>query len=136
MPASSPSRCAASPGSDMDPLLTILKRLTDHGVEFVVIGSFAAVGHGAPIVTRDVDVCAPLVRPNLDNIVAALRDLHPYFRFRPATSRIYLYDDPARLVGFKNIYLVTDLGLIDILGELPDVGSYEKIAATSVEADF
>ncbi len=120
----------------MDPLLTILKRLTEHDVEFVLIGAYAAMAHGTAITTQDVDVCAPLIRPNLDRIIAALRDLHPYFRFRPATSRIWLYDDPARLVGFKNIYLATDLGPVDILGELPDVATYDQVAAKSIEADF
>ena len=57
----------------------ILKRLSEHGVEYVLIGGFAAMGHGCMIVTQDVDVCAPLVRPNLDKMIEALRDLHPEF---------------------------------------------------------
>jgi hypothetical protein len=119
----------------MDPLLMILKRLSDHGVDFVLIGSFAAMGHGSPIVTQDVDVCAPLVRPNLDQIIGALRDLNPYFRFR-AGQKLRLYDDPARLVGFKNIYLETDWGVLDILGDLPGVGPFEQIARTAETIDF
>jgi hypothetical protein len=81
--------------------------LSEHGVEYVLVGAFAAMGHGSMIVTHDVDVCAPLVRPNLDRIVEALRDLHPFFRFRPENQKLPLYDDPARLVGFRNIYLIT-----------------------------
>lgn len=119
----------------MDPLLMILKRLSDRQVDYVLIGSFAAMGHGSPIVTQDIDVCAPLVRPNLDRIVEALRDLHPTFRMRPG-QKLPLYDDPARLVGFKNIYLNTDWGVVDILGELPGVGPFEQIAKTAVHANF
>jgi hypothetical protein len=33
-----PSACVAWPGSDMDPLLTILKRLLDQKVELVIVG--------------------------------------------------------------------------------------------------
>jgi len=114
----------------------MLKRLSEHGVDYVLIGAFAVIGHGAPIVTQDVDVCAPLVRPNLDRIVEALRDLHPYFRIRPDTQKLPLYEDPARLVGFRNIYLTTDWGTLDILGELPDVATFEELAGKAIEADF
>jgi hypothetical protein len=104
-------------------------------VEYVLVGAYAAMSHGALITTQDVDVCAPLGRPNLDRIVEALRDLHPYFRFRP-DSKIALYDDPARLVGFKNLNLVTDWGVIDILGDLPDVATYDQIASKAIPATF
>jgi hypothetical protein len=43
----------------MDPLLTILKRLLDHKVEFVVIGGMAAMYHGSALVTQDIDFCVP-----------------------------------------------------------------------------
>lgn len=119
----------------MDPLLMILKRLSDHETQFVLIGSFAAMGHGSPVVTQDVDICAPLVRPNLDKIVNALRDLRPHFRFQ-GSRKLPLYDDPARLVGFKNIYLNTDWGILDILGDLPGVGPFEQIIQTAVPIDF
>jgi hypothetical protein len=118
----------------MDPLLMLLKRLTDHGVDFVLIGGFAAMTHGSSVVTQDVDVCAPLTLPNLTRIVGALRDLHPNFRFRP--DRLPLYDDPARLLGFRNLNLVTDWGVLDILGELPGVGSFEELAGRYFVQDF
>lgn len=114
----------------------ILKRLSEHGVEYVLIGGFAAMGHGCMIVTQDVDVCAPLVRPNLDKMIEALRDLHPNFRFRPGSQKLPLYDDPEQLVGFKNIYLTTDWGILDILGSMEGVATYSELASKSVEADF
>ena len=136
MRGSLPKGCETLPVGDTDPLLMILKRLSEHGVDYVLVGAFAAMGHGTMIVTHDVDICAPLVRPNLDRIVAALGDLNPYFRFRPSTARLPLYDDPARLVGFKNIYLITDWGTLEILGEMPDLADYGTIAMKAVEADF
>lgn len=116
----------------MDPLFQILKRLTDHGVEYVLVGGMAAVVHGSDVLTRDVDVCAPLDLPNLERIVAALRGLNPKFRFRP--DRMPLYEDPARLVGFKNLNLVTDAGVIDILGELSGVGGFGDLNGKTVQA--
>lgn len=114
----------------------ILKRLSEHGVEYVLVGGFAAMGHGCMIVTQDMDICAPLVRPNLDKIVGALGDLHPHFRFRPNSQKLPLYDDPARLVGFKNIYLTTDWGILDILGEMEGIATYLDLASKSVEVNF
>ena len=118
----------------MDPFLTILQRLSEHAVEYVLIGSLAAVAHGSSIVTQDVDVCAPLARPNLDRILEALKDLKPFFR-RPGL-KLPLFEDPARLAHIKNLYLNTTAGSVDILGELPGVGPYEQIRQTAVTANF
>jgi predicted nucleotidyltransferase len=37
----------------------LIQRLVDNGVEFVIIGGFAAVAHGVTVLTRDVDMCIP-----------------------------------------------------------------------------
>ncbi len=95
--------------------LDILKRLRNHGVEFVVVGGMAGVLHGSSMVTEDVDVCAPLDRQNMVKILAALAGLNPRFRMNP--QRPPLPDNPDRLAGFKNLYLVTDFGQIDFLSE-------------------
>lgn len=42
MPDSSPNDAAPPPESGTDPLLMLLQRLTTAGVEYVVIGGFAA----------------------------------------------------------------------------------------------
>ena len=117
----------------MDPLLQILKRLHDHSVEFIVVGGMAAIMHGGTVVTRDVDVVAPLHLRNLEAIVAALWGLNPRFRF--ALKVIPLHELAKDLVGFKNLNLNTDLGVIDILGELPGVGPYESFAERAIDFD-
>ena len=100
----------------------LLERLVRHEVEFVVIGGYAAMAHGSTYVTFDVDVCTPLNGANLERIHAAVADLHPYHRMTPQEIPFTL---PADLEhGFKNVYLKTDLGQIDCLGSMPDVGDY------------
>jgi predicted nucleotidyltransferase len=118
----------------MDPLFQILKRLTDHQVEYVLVGGMAAVVHGSSVVTRDVDVCAPLDLANLERIVRALQGLNPRFRFRP--DKMPLFDEPARLVGFRNINLITEWGVIDILGEVSGLGAYHKLVPRSQAIDL
>ncbi len=111
--------------------LEILKRLTAHKVEFVVVGGMAGVAHGSSYVTEDVDVCAPFSPENLARIVEALRGLNPCWRMQP--RRPPLQDDPAALSSFHNLYLVTELGQVDFLDEIMGVGSYEEVRKQSIE---
>jgi len=54
----------------------IVEVLNRHGVDYVVIGGFAAVLHGAPVPpTRDLDITPERTTANLDRLISALRDL-------------------------------------------------------------
>ena len=108
----------------------LLERLVRHEVEFVVIGGYAAMAHGSTYITLDVDVCTPLTGTNLERIHAAFADLHPCHRMTPQKIPFTLPADMEH--GFKNVYLKTDLGQIDCLGSLPDVGDYEFTKAHSI----
>ena len=87
----------------MDSIRQILARLNEHDVEFVIIGGVAAILHGSARATLDIDICAPLVEPNLSRILSALRGINPKWRMRP--DRPPFPDDPAKLRGFQNFYL-------------------------------
>ncbi len=47
-----------------------------------------------------------------------------------------LPEDPARLRGLKNLYLDTDFGKIDLLGELPGVCSFAELRDRVIEMDI
>ncbi len=112
----------------------ILWRLKEHGVEFVLIGGLAAAVRGSPVGTLDVDVCAPMSEQNVIRILDALRDIRPRFRFRP--DKMLVPDDPARLRGIRDLNLVTDIGILDVMGDLPGVGSYESLIDKSGVLDI
>ena len=103
----------------------ILKRLAEHGVEYVVIGGVAASIHGSPMGTLDVDVCTTFAEKNLERLIAALRDLNPKLRMRPDKMRMPL--EAGQLRGVRNLYLITDLGVLDLLGEVPGIGRFEDL---------
>jgi hypothetical protein len=103
---------------------SLLKRLHDNGVQFVVIGGVAARLRGSALTAMDVDVCIALDNENLFRAHAAMQGINARFRMRP--DRMPLWDDPNRLIGFKNINLVTDLGQIDLLGEVTGVGATNR----------
>lgn len=67
-----------------DPQLSatrILSVLNKHGVQYVVIGAFAAISQRAPIPpTRDIDFTPEASRANLDRLSAALKELHARIR--------------------------------------------------------
>jgi predicted nucleotidyltransferase len=115
----------------MDPLLTILKRLLDQKVEFVVIGGMAAMYHGSSVVTQDIDFCVPFDADTMARILEALRDIRPTFRQRP--DRLPLWKDPARLAGLNLILVDTDEGPVDFLKDVAGVGTYPEVAAASTE---
>jgi hypothetical protein len=103
----------------------ILGRLARHRVKFVVVGGFAAVAHGVTLITLDVDVCCPMTAANVLRIHESLSDLHPFHRFTPNHKPFAVDSNTAK--GWKNINLQTDLGPLDVLGEVPGVGSYSQV---------
>ena len=65
--------------SEPDPL-KILGALERHRVRFILIGAAAARIAGAPVVTEDIDITPATDKPNLDRLVAALKELRARLR--------------------------------------------------------
>lgn len=61
----------------------------------------------------------------------AIADLHPVHRMSPARPPLRLTPDTC--AGLRNVYVDTDWGQLDCLGEVLGVGSYEEVLAQSVE---
>jgi len=118
----------------MDTIHAILRRLHDHQVEFVVVGGMAGIIHGSSIVTEDLDICAPFTAENLSRLLAALQDSNP--RHRMPTHRPLVSNDPETLATFKNLYIQSDLGQLDILSTIDHVGSYEHVHLHSTLVDL
>ncbi|HKQ48079.1 MAG TPA: nucleotidyltransferase [Phycisphaerae bacterium] len=116
-----------------DMILDFLNRLHRQRVDFVLVGGSAAVVHGVSLVTEDIDLCAPLDPLNLQRILEALGDLEPRWRMTPDRRPIPL--DARQLAGYRNLYLVTRLGQIDILSEISGIGGFEAVKGNSELAD-
>ena len=116
----------------MADLAQILARLIEHKFEFVIVGGYAALGHGSTYMTFDVDVCAPCEMSDLNNLSrlhAALADLHPKHRMVPYDRPLVF--PPRSIEETGNIYLKTDLGQIDVLGKI-ELGDFPFVLAHSV----
>jgi len=115
----------------MNKLSAMVQRLAAGGVEFVVVGGYAAFAHGASVITQDLDVCCRFSPENLRRLAAALADVHPRHRLTPQKLPFELTGELAHRL--KNLYLDTDLGALDCLSEVTGVGGFEEVLRQSIE---
>jgi hypothetical protein len=100
----------------VDNLTDIIERLAKYDVDFVIVGGLAAVTFGSSMATQDIDICCDFSVMNLLRIQSALEDLNPVHRMTKNRVRLELTEDNCRFL--KNLYLDTDWGQLDCLGEV------------------
>ncbi|UCD85611.1 MAG: hypothetical protein JSU92_05315 [Deltaproteobacteria bacterium] len=106
-------------------LKEILTTLRNNNVHFVLIGGQAAVIQGSAYLTRDVDICYARDKENLENIVRALAPFHPYLRGAPKDLP-FIFDAKTLHLGL-NFTFSTDIGDIDLIGEVKGIGNYNDV---------
>ena len=89
----------------------ILRVLSEHGVDFVVIGGVAVQAHGYIRSTRDLDVIARPTMLNLTRLSEALADLGAESRGRVGVN----VTDPHVLRRAPLIAVMTEAGPLDVL---------------------
>jgi len=92
----------------------ILAALDRHGVRYVLIGGLAAILHGAPHVTTDVDVVPEESRDNLTHLSEAMKELNARIRVVGEDAGVPFSHDPASLARVRVWNLVTDRGNLDV----------------------
>ena len=107
-----------------------LKSLIENKVEFVIVGGVAIIAHGVPYATFDLDFCYARTSENLKRIVSALAPFNP--RLRGFPKNLPFIWDERTLQNGTNFTLETDIGDIDLLGEVAGVGSYIEVFANSI----
>jgi len=107
----------------------LLTLLVDAGVHFVVIGGVAAIAHGASTFTRDLDVLVAFDTDTISRLLDALKEHDPRAAIDPARRPIP--KDIAAFEGFRNLYLTTDLGRLDLIGETP-IGDFAHLVERAV----
>jgi hypothetical protein len=118
----------------MDDLRGLLEALAGAGVGFVVVGGVAATAHGAARVTYDLDLVYSRERGNLERLAAALAPYSPYLRGAP--PGLPFRWDAETLERGLNFTLTTDLGPLDLLGEITGGGRYEDLLPDTVEVEL
>lgn len=111
----------------------LLSTLSDHGVEFVVIGAFSLAAHSAARATKDLDIVPDSAAANLRRLMDALTDLEAepmaLDEFR-ADELLGLTLENLRLGG--NWLLRTRYGRLDVMQYVEGVRGYEQLRAGAV----
>jgi hypothetical protein len=110
----------------------ILESLRAHGVRYVVVGGFAAVAHGSPLPTSDIDITPALEEDNLTALSDVLRDLDARIRVAGVPEGVPFAHDARMLRQQSVLNLVTRCGDLDLVLAPAGVDGYDELAAHAV----
>ncbi len=111
--------------SQVNDFQQIIAVLTAAGLRFVVVGGVAMRLQGSAHITDDIDFAVARNPENLEAIVKALAPYHPSLRGAP--PGLPFFWEVRTLRNIMNITLRTDLGSVDLFGELAGAGSFEQL---------
>lgn len=103
----------------------------DAGIDFVVIGGFAAIAHGSVQVTRDLDICYSTDAPNLEALGRGLVELGA--RLRGVAEDVPFVPEGATLRRTRVLTLETAEGPLDILADPAGTPGYEILSQRAIE---
>ncbi|MDX2044169.1 MAG: hypothetical protein SF097_23375 [Acidobacteriota bacterium] len=103
-------------------------------VDFVIIGGVAVIMHGAVHLTFDLDVCYSRAPENLEKLATALKSVNA--RLRGAPEGLPFILDARTLKQGLNFTFETDIGAIDLLGEVAGVGAYPNAIEQAVPIEL
>lgn len=114
-------------------LVALLKALAEGGVDFVVVGGIAAVAHGSPQITQDLDIAYAGDDENLARLGAVLVGLGA--TLRGVAESVPFVPDGRTLRGTRMLTLDTREGRLDVLAEPEGSGGYARLRAHAIEAE-
>lgn len=119
----------------LDPV-ALLEVLLRHQVRFVVIGGIAAISHGYPLPTEDVDVTPSRDRENLERLARALRELGARLRSASDATGVPFPIDADMLRRAESWTLRTRLGDLDIVFVPAGTQGFDDLSADAVLTDL
>ncbi len=108
-------------------IASILKTLVAHDVEFVVVGGMAAVLHGAPVHTIDLDIVYALSDANISRLELALTELGAVFR----DDARKIVPNRSHLQSRGHKLLQTMAGPLDVLATIETNTTFEDLLPDS-----
>ena len=111
-------------------ILTVLRR---HGVDCILIGGFAALVHGSPFPTTDVDVVPDANPENLIRLSAALTDLDAKIRAVELDEPRPFNHDATSLAASRIWNLTTKYGDLDLNFQPSGTQGYDDLKRDAVE---
>jgi hypothetical protein len=115
-------------------LRALLERLTDGGVDFVVVGGVAVIVQASPRFTKDLDICYDLAQENLDRLGAVLIGLGA--KLRMADEDLPFVPDGRTLQQVQILTLTTPVGGVDLLVDPDGSPGYPALRRRASKVDF
>jgi hypothetical protein len=100
----------------------------------VIVGGVAAAIHGSSLLTSDLDVCYARDSANLKRLAEALQSVHA--RLRNAPEGLPFILDAETLRRGLNFTFATDIGDLDLLGEVRGIGHFEAVVTDSLTVEL
>lgn len=92
----------------------VVRILDEHGVDYVLIGGYAAQLHGATRPTTDMDITPDTALDNLGRLASALRSLGARVRVEGLPEGLPFNADARSLSAMRMLNLRTDFGDVDL----------------------
>ncbi len=119
------------PEFDLD---SMLRGLSQAGVDYVVIGGIAMVAHGSARLTRDLDIVFGPDEDNLERLGQALIELGA--RLRGVDENVSFVPDAATLAKVDLLTLETKLGWLDVHRRPAGAPPYRTLRRRAERVDF
>lgn len=112
----------------------LIRLLAGSGTEFILIGGAAATAHGSARLTQDLDILYRRTPENIARLAACLAPHGPYLRDAPSGLPFRL--DAETIQRGLNFTLMTDLGALDLFGEITGGGRYEDLMNDTIQLEL
>jgi predicted nucleotidyltransferase len=114
-------------------LLATLRALRESQIEFILVGGLAAVLHGAPIQTYDVDLVYSREPANIGRLLTVLASMDAIFRIQPERR---LRPLASHLAASGHLNLLTRYGPLDLLATIGRGLGYSDLLPHAAELDI
>ncbi len=112
----------------------LLRVLSLARIDFIIVGGFAGTLHGSTVPTRDLDIVYSRDPRNIERLVTALIPHSPYLRGAP--PGLPFRWDAGTIQAGLNFTLITDLGALDLLGEIVGGGAFQALRPHAVPVNL
>lgn len=113
---------------------SLIRLLAGSRVEFILVGGAAATAHGSARLTQDLDILYRRSPENMARLASCLASHRPYLRDAPSGLPFHL--DAETLQRGLNFTLMTDLGALDLFGEIIGGGRYEDLVNDTIQIEL
>lgn len=114
----------------------MLRILTNHDVDFIVVGGVAATVHASPFITYDLDICPADDDENLTRLQAALEELEARILVTDEPEPIRINFSPRVIRAAPFLNLMTKYGALDIVHRPAASEGYSDLARDAEKVEL